>query len=76
MEDACSYVVMEDPCVTRYGDTYERWAIERAVDERQEDPFSRRPLTRADQFQNRALRDAISYYNAHFMRFSIPYRVR
>ncbi len=72
-----THVCMEDPVMTVYGDSYERWAIERAVDEDRGglDPLSRRPLTRRDLFPNRALREAIRYYNAHFLRFSVPFRV-
>lgn len=71
-----TFVCMEEPCITRYGDTFERWAIERWVDQHGHDPLSRRPLTRGDLFPNKALREAIRYYNAHFLRFSVPYRVR
>ena len=71
-----TFVVMEDPCITKYGDTYERWAVEHEVDVRGADPLSRRPLTRDDLFQNKAMKQAIDYYEAHFMRLSIPHRVR
>jgi hypothetical protein len=67
---------MTDPVVTRYGDSYERWALETALQLKSEDPLSRRQLTLDDVFPNKALREAIEYYNVHFMRFAVPYRVR
>ena len=71
-----THTLMEDPCVTKYGDTFERVAIERYVDERGQDPLSRRPLALTDLIPNKALKDMIDVYNAHFMRFAVPYRVR
>lgn len=70
-----TYMCMEDPYVTKYGDSFEKWAIERVIHERGVDPMSQRPLALCDIFPNKALKDAIDFYNAHFMRFSIPFRV-
>lgn len=63
-----------DPVVTRYGDTYERHAIERCIREQGTDPLSQRPLEMCDLFENHAMRDAVAYHLRHFMRFVVPLR--
>ncbi len=75
----CCPITMDwflDPVVTRYGDTYERHAIERHVRDHGTDPLSRRPLTLEDLVENRAMREAVRYHQRHFMRFAVPLRVR
>jgi hypothetical protein len=66
--------IMVDPVLSPYGDSYERVAIEAALREKEEDPFGR-PLTVKELYPNHALRAAIAHHRAHFMRFSIPFRV-
>jgi hypothetical protein len=69
-----TYEELEDPVISpSSGITYERSAIERWLASRPEDPFNRQPLLATDLIPNRALRDAIAYYNANLRRFSIPH---
>ena len=66
--------IMVDPVLSPYGDSYERVAIEAALRESEQDPWGR-PLTVSELYPNAALRAAIAHHRAHFMRFSIPFRV-
>lgn len=54
----------EDPVITPCGRTYERSAIERALQQNPTDPETRKPLAREQLVPNRALKDAIALYNA------------
>eukprot|EP00798_Chlamydomonas_sp_ICE-L_P009269 gene9269-16420_t len=64
--------VMTDPVVTKYGYTYERTNIERHIEAYNTDPLTGLPLTVSDLVPNFSLRDAIEYYNLHFIRFLVP----
>ena len=66
--------LMEDPVISKYGHSYERSAIERLVDEHGHDVY-RQQLSRADLFPNRNLHEAIQYYKAHELRFSVPIKL-
>ncbi len=73
----CCPITMDwflDPVVTKYGDSYERDAIERHVRDHGTDPLSRRPLSLEDLFPNRAMREAVQYHQRHFLRFAVPLR--
>lgn len=52
--------LMEDPVVDREGNSYERTAIERWINEHGTSPITRSPLTLADLAPNRALKSAIT----------------
>eukprot|EP00798_Chlamydomonas_sp_ICE-L_P009251 gene9251-16401_t len=67
-----TYEVMTDPVVTKYGYTYERTNIERHIEAYNTDPLTGLPLTVSDLVPNFSLRDAIEYYNLHFIRFLVP----
>ena len=66
----------EDPVITPYGTTYERDAIEAVLQHDNRDPITRQPLAIDKLVPNRALKEALDYYNERLRRFSIPYRVR
>jgi hypothetical protein len=66
-----THQLMLDPVLSKYGDTYERDAIERLINERGIDIY-RRPLTTAELYQNRSLQQAIEYYREHELRFAFP----
>ena len=74
------YTCMEDPVITRYGYSYERRAILRIINDpdpsRRLDPVARQPIDTSDLIPNRALRSAVEYFNDHYLRFSVPFRVR
>ncbi len=73
----CCPITMDwflDPVVTKYGESYERDAIERHVRDHGTDPLSRRPLSLEDLFPNRAMREAVQYHQRHFLRFAVPLR--
>eukprot|EP00798_Chlamydomonas_sp_ICE-L_P027199 gene27199-2447_t len=71
-----TYEVMTDPVVTKYGYIYERNNIVRHIREHNTDPLVGLPLTVSDLAPNFSLKDAIEYYNMHFMRFSVPLYTR
>jgi hypothetical protein len=66
--------LMVDPVLSKYGDTYERNAIERLVRQTGKDMY-RRPLSESELFENRSLRDAIAYYKLHELRFAVPIKL-
>ena len=74
------YTCMEDPVITRHGVTFERHAIERVANdpdtENRIDPVARLPISANDLFPNRALKETIELHLNHFMRFSVPFRMR
>lgn len=51
--------LMEDPVMTKYGHSYERAAITEWLSQRSTDPLTNKPLTLADLFPNRALKNLI-----------------
>eukprot|EP00798_Chlamydomonas_sp_ICE-L_P028811 gene28811-32000_t len=65
--------LIKDPVMSKYGDTYEREAIEELVTSRHIDMYHR-SLEITELFPNRNLKDAIEYYKAHELRFAIPVR--
>ena len=69
-----SWVLMEDPVVTKYGDSFERDALVKWVKEHGTDMY-RRPMNETEIFENRNLREAIDYYRRHQLRFSVPIRL-
>lgn len=70
-----THEMLTDPVVAPSGYTYERWALERALAARAQDPLTRAPLSIDQVVPNRALRDALEHYHTHWMRFAVPYRV-
>ena len=66
-----TWELMTEPVTSKYGDTYEREAIMRLIDESGEDIYHR-PLTHADLCINRNLQKAIEYYREHELRFAAP----
>lgn len=71
-----TYEEFEDPVITPSGMTYERCAIVRALQAKAEDPLTRLPLTADDLIPNRALKEAIDYYNTRLRRFALQPRGR
>jgi U-box domain len=65
-----SQACMEDPVMSRSGTSYDRASIEEWLDRHSTDPFTREPMTANDLVANRALKDAIEYYNTYEMRLS------
>lgn len=66
--------LMEDPVISKYGHSYERSAIEKLVNTTGRDMYHQE-LSRVELFQNRNLHDAIQYYKAHELRFSVPIKL-
>ena len=75
-----TYACMEEPVVTRHGHSYERHAIERVANHpdphQRIDPLARLPIAADDLFPNRALQEAIEFYHARALRFSVPFRTK
>ena len=72
-----SFGVMEDPVITRVGNTYDRHAIVRWNEGREipEDPLTREPLNGIPLIPNRVIRDAIEHFMMNEVRFSVPMRL-
>jgi hypothetical protein len=68
--------MMTDPVVTKYGYTYERTNIVRHIETYNNDPLSGLPLAVDDLVTNYSTRDAVEYYQLHFMRFAVPLHPR
>lgn len=54
-----SFRLMKEPYIDIYGDTYDKNAIFRWLETKQESPLSRRPLNKADLRINRSLKETI-----------------
>jgi hypothetical protein len=72
-----TYTCMEDPVVTQHGHSYERYAIERVANhpdpDQRIDPLARMPIAADDLIPNKALKEAIEFYQARSLRFSLPF---
>jgi hypothetical protein len=51
--------IMENPVTDPYGNTYEEWAILKALEKRNESPINRRPLKKEDLKPNIELKQRI-----------------
>lgn len=63
-----TYEPFEDPVITPYGHSYERDAIQRALESSNTDPLTRQPLTVQQLVSNINLKDAVQYYNENLRR--------
>jgi hypothetical protein len=63
--------LLEDPVLSKYGDTYERYAIEKLIARGGKDVHGR-PLAVTDLYENRSLRSAIEHHRLHALRLAIP----
>lgn len=69
-----TWQLMTDPVLTKYGDTYERAAIVKLIDERGLDIYHR-PLAATELYVNRSLQQAIEFYREHELRFAVPVKL-
>lgn len=69
-----TWQLMTDPVLSKYGDTYERSAILKLINDRGVDIYCQ-PLTAEDIYSNRSLQQAIEYYREHEIRFAIPVKL-
>jgi hypothetical protein len=67
-----SFDLMQDPVIAPSGYAYERANITDWLLINSCDPMTRRPLTLAQLYPDRALKEAISYYQNNYQSFAIP----